>query len=325
MMMMMIDDYTILYDQQYCDLLKTLRNYPNPSDCLHLPTPISSTINKIGQQININSFIIPPEGEGLVLKKIIPAEERTVEICTTGDDDDDTAIGDWVPTVTAIDDNNDDEDDVETSAVTAVSDVSDVGGDDKTVEVVSESIMEIVSEETNGVLIDLIDTVSADISDMAVTAEVEETDWWEEDNNTNYATTNVTSSLSVTIDDVDDDDDGHMNNNMNIDSVDGSIVNSNNSDNSSTTYIISPVSSTDHLRTVDDLYFILTKSCNHHHTSNNSGNNNTSTSSSSNGTSSIVKTTGSGKQGRFGRSDYYSQPASLSTSVGFSCNLKNHR
>lgn len=209
--------------------------------------------------------------------------------------------------------------------------------------VVTESIMEIVSEETNGVSADIIDTVSSDIRDMAVTAEVEDNEWWAEEDDSDPLVD--VASLSVTIVDDDDDDvhdhndsDGdssndHMNN-MNNDSIDkritpSSINYSSSSPSSSSTTTTTITTSRSVNSAESHLHQLMTKSSNNKSSSSiNSSSSDSCDSSSSSAygnTSTIVRTISSGKQGRFNRPKYCSNPASLSTSVGLTCNLKNHR
>jgi hypothetical protein len=206
----------------------------------------------------------------------------------------------------------------------------------------TESIMEIVSEETNGVSADIIDTVSADIRDMAVTAEVEDNEWWGEEDDSDPLV--AVASLSVTI--IDDDDDVHDHddsdgdssndhmNNMNNDSIDKRItpssINLSSSSPSSSSTTTTTITTSRSVNSAEShLHQLMTKSSNNKSScsiNNSSSDSSDSSSSSAYGkTSTIVRTISSGKQGRFNRPKYSSNPASLSTSVGLTCNLKNHR
>ena len=341
-----------------------------------------------GSSGGINGFILPPDGEGQVTKKEFQAEERSVEIFADEDEEDGDA--EWsshvsnqlsqsithmhstTPTtkttrmLKAVISALDDIDDVSEEAAVNVDDDDDRDNDDDNDNrtpvdvvvddglggtVVTESIMEIVSEETNGVVVDIIDTVSADIidtvsadiRDMAVTAEEDDNEWWGEEGDSDPLAD--VASLSVTI--VDDDDDhndhdhhasddsdqsnGYMNN-MNNDSINKSIIPSNDLLSSSSS--LSTSSTTTTTRSVNSveshLYHLMTKSSNNKSScsinSNSSSSSIDSDSSCAYGnTSTIVRTISSGKQGRFNRPKYSSNPASLTTSVGLTCNLKNHR
>ena len=312
------------------------------------------------------------------MKKQFPAEERSVEIFADEEEDDDDDDVDWLShvspktsrmfksVISALDDDDSDDIDIDdVSEGAALNEDYDASDDDNADDndedtpivigdglgnVVTESITAIVTAEKNGVVVDIIDTVSANISDMVVTAEVEGNEWWgeEEGNNSPLAGTATAAataaSQSVTIFDDDDDghdddghdDDGHHqhdsdNNNGHINNVSNDIIDK------SITSSSNPSSSSLSSRRKDSveshLHRLMTKSINHKSSSSiicssssdNSNNNNSSSSTYGNNTCSIMSTRSSGKQGRFNRSNYTSQPASLSTSVGSTCNLKNHR
>ena len=336
-----------------------------------------------GSSGGINGFVLPPDGEGQVIKKEFPAEERSVEIFADEEEDGDaewsshvynqqsqsiTHMHSTTPTtkttrmlkavISALDDvddvseeaavNDDDDDDDrdddnDNDNSTPVDVVVDDGLGDA---VVTESIMEIVSEETNGVVVDIIDTVSADIidtvsadiRDMAVTAEEDDNEWWGEEGDSDPLAD--VASLSVTI--VDDDDDhndhdhhasddsdqsnGYMNN-MNNDSINKSIIPSNDLLSSSSSLSTSSSTTTRSVNSVEShLYHLMTKSSNNKSScSINSSSSDSDSSCAYGNTSTIVRTISSGKQGRFNRTKYSSNPASLTTSVGLTCNLKNHR
>jgi len=323
--------------------------------------------------------MLPPDGEGQVIKKEFPAEERSVEIFADEDEEDGDA--EWsshvsnqqsqsithmhstTPTtkttrmlkavISALDDvddvseeaavNDDDDDDRDNDNDNDNSTPVDVVVDDGLGgTLVTESIMEIVSEETNGVVVDIIDTVSADIidtvsadiRDMAVTAEEDDNEWWGEEGDSDPLAD--VASLSVTI--VDDDDDAHDHdhddsdgdqsngymNNMNNDSINKSIAPSNDLSSSSSSSSITTTRSVNSAES--HLHHLMTKSSNNKSScSINSSSSDSDSSCAYGNTSTIVRTISSGKQGRFNRPKYSSNPASLTTSVGLTCNLKNHR
>ena len=333
-----------------------------------------------GSSGGINGFMLPPDGEGQVIKKEFPVEERSVEIFADEEEDGDadwsshvsnqlsqsiTHMHSTTPTtkttrmlkavISALDDvddvseeaavNDDDDDDRDNDDDNDNSTPVDVVVDDGLGgTVATESIMEIVSEETNGVVVDIIDTVSADIidtvsadiRDMAVTAEEDDNEWWGEEGDSDPLAD--VASLSVTI--VDDDDDAHDHddsdgdqsngymNNMNNDSINKSIIPSNDLLSSSSSLSTSSTTTTRSVNSVEShLYHLMTKSSNNKSScSINSSSSIDSDSSCAYGsTSTIVRTISSGKQGRFNRPKYSFNPASLTTSVGLTCNLKNHR
>ena len=294
----------------------------------------SHVFNQQSQSITHIHSTAPTTKTTRMLKAVISALDDIDDVseeAAVNDDDDD-------------DDIDDDDDNDNSTPVDVVVD-DGLGGT-----VVTESIMEIVSEEKNGVVVDIIDTVSADIidtvsadiRDMAVTAEVDDNEWWGEEGDSDPLAD--VASLSVTI--VDDDDDAHDHNdhehhhsdgdksngyvnNMNNDSINESITPSNDlllssSSSSTTTLTTRSVNSAE-----SHLHHLMTKSSNNKSScSINSSSSSSSDSDSScayGNTSTIVRTISSGKQGRFNRPKYSSNPASLTTSVGLTCNLKNHR